>query len=148
MIDDLIDALERTHAADGVTLVRGAKNLVAQGYADDISSPSGTRAGLQRIINSYNSHLARWKGVVNIDKSCTLTFNPDGAAADSTGAHVADDGEGAWHWNGTPLPHVHKIKYLGLESRVIARGTRMLHARLRADSGPLPCGGVSFAINF
>jgi hypothetical protein len=114
MIDDLIDTLERTHGADGVTLVPGAKNLVAQGYADDISSPSGTRVGLQRIINTYSSHLARWKGVVNIDKSCTLTFNPGGAAVDSTGAHIADDGEGAWNWNGTPMPHVHKIKYLGL----------------------------------
>ena len=114
MIDDLIDTLERTHGADGVTLVPGAKNLVAQGYADDISSPSGTRVGLQRIINTYSSHLARWKGVVNIDKSCTLTFNLGGAAVDSTGAHIADDGEGAWNWNGTPMPHVHKIKYLGL----------------------------------
>ena len=114
MIDDLIDTLEREHSADGVTLVPGAKNLVAQGYADDVSSPSGTRAGLQRIINTYNSHLARWKGVVNIDKSCTLTFHPDGAAVDAVGAPVADDGAGVWYWNGTPLPHVNKIKYLGL----------------------------------
>jgi hypothetical protein len=114
MIDDLIETLENEHGADGVSLVPGRKNLVAQGFADDVASLAATRAGLTQIISTYRSHLALWKGAVNTTKSCTITFHPAGAAVTVAGEPVADDGDGPWHWGDTPLPHVDKVKYLGI----------------------------------
>ena len=114
MIDDLIETLQNEYQIDGIALRPDHENLVAQGYADNVSSLAGARAGLQRIINVYRSHLALWKGEVNINKSCTMTFHPKGRE-DTThsdpGTPVTDS---HWHWGDAPLPHVDKTKYLGV----------------------------------
>ena len=116
MIDDLIDTLQTNCAADGIALVPDHRQatLVAQGYADDVSSLSGTRAGLQRIIDVYRSHLALWKGEVNIKKSCTMTFHAGGRSDDLPAGPTPADAPAPWLWGDAALPHVDKVKYLGV----------------------------------
>jgi Reverse transcriptase (RNA-dependent DNA polymerase) len=114
MIDDLIETLQSRHHADGITFQPPHANLVAQGYADDIACISPSRAGLQRAIDTCASHLALWKGVVNVAKSPTLVFNPSGASSTPAGNPVQEAGDDCWLWGSTPLPQVSKVKYLGL----------------------------------
>ena len=114
MIDDLIATLQTACQADGILLTPDRAALVAQGYADDVSSLSGTRAGLQRIIDAYRLHLALWKGEVNISKSCTITFHTAGRSDAQPHALEAEATAAPWTWGGTPLPHVDKVKYLGV----------------------------------
>ena len=96
---------------------------MAQAFADDIASVSGTRAGLQRIIDTHRTHLALWKGTVNTQKSQTLVFLPEGAEDPRPGAEA--DGADLWRWGTEELSNT-TSRYLGLE--LTADGRWNVHA--------------------
>jgi hypothetical protein len=62
----------------------------------------------------YRSHLALWKGEVNIKKSCTITFNAGGRSDDLPLGLTPTTAHAPWQWGDTALPHVNKVKYLGV----------------------------------
>ena len=73
-IDDLLEAVQTLCQDDGILLTELYTKIVGLGFADDIAVFSGTREGLQRIINVLKHHLDLWKKISNIIKSNTATF--------------------------------------------------------------------------
>ena len=117
MIDDLLEMLQNDFQEHGIALAPGSESIVAQAYADDAHSLSGSRAGLQTIIDAYAAHLRLWQSPVNTGKSHTLVFNPKGAASDAVGNRIAEDGPDSWTFDGHPLIHRDSTKLLGLHLR-------------------------------
>jgi hypothetical protein len=50
---------------------------------------------------------------VNVAKSCTITFHVAGCS-DALDEPALAAGGTPWLWGGTALPHVTKVKYLGV----------------------------------
>lgn len=133
MIDDLLQELQSQCQEEGISMLPNCDSLVAQGFADDIEAVSGTRAGLQTIINTFKRHLDKWKGVANTSKCHTLVFNPGGSASDPSGNPVEEAGEDAWHWGDTALENRTKTKNLGI---VLTSDCKWIeHAKLARAKG-------------
>jgi hypothetical protein len=114
MIDDLLQALQEQCQDDGIAIVPSYENLVTQGYADDIEGISGTRAGLQRIINVIKDHLELWKQPANPSKCHTVVFNTNGQPSNPDGEPCQEEGPDLWQWGETPLKNQDQTKNLGL----------------------------------
>ena len=69
--DDLLIALEKS--AYGIK-VHGV-NVTCPSYADDVTIVSGSRNGLQKMLEIAYEYSCKWKFKFNPEKCVTLTFN-------------------------------------------------------------------------
>ena len=114
MIDDLIETLQTTCQTEGISISPGHTNIVAMAYADDIHALSGTKAGLQKVIDTFTQHVQLWQAPINTQKSHTMTFNPTGRPTTPAGPCSDDPGPDCWTCNGRNIPHRTQTKLLGI----------------------------------
>jgi hypothetical protein len=127
-IDDLVASLQSDGTADGVPLTQSTGAVTGTvcvlAFADDITTVSGTRGGLQRHIDRTHEHSVLWKWSANTNKCHAISFPASGTPApvppalapapappDPAPTPVPPAPAPApvppaptWTWVGTPLP--------------------------------------------
>ena len=85
-------------------VVLGDSEISCLMYADDIVLLSNSSAGLQNLLNKFNSFCVRWDLTVNIDKTKIIIFNKSGKVLKNY----------KFMYNECKIELVNEYKYLGI----------------------------------
>ena len=98
-IDDLLREVEK---ADLGIQLGGGKKVGGMLFADDFVGVSGSKEGLQKLINVVHGYCNKWRLKANVRKSAVMVFSRNPV-------------EGEWKWGEHALPRVSNYTYLGID---------------------------------
>ena len=98
-IDDLLREVEK---ADLGIQIGGGKKVGGMLFADDFVGVSGSKEGLQKLINVVHGCCNKWRLKANVRKSAVMVFSRNPV-------------EGEWKWGEHALPRVSNYTYLGID---------------------------------